>query len=82
MTFRMCGSDLCHLCRFVHKCCPGVSMEEWNAFLSMLEPEEEVEEEEEDEDEEDDHDKFNNRYTVPTKNSQDSKKNRKQKVKS
>ena len=56
--------------RFVHKCCPGLSMEEWNVFLSLLEldkEEEVLEEEGEEENEENDDDVESNLYGRPTK---------------
>ena len=53
--------------RFVNKCCPGMTLEEFNVFrtMKMLETgaHDIIEEEEEDEDIEGD----NNFYTVPTK---------------
>jgi len=44
--------------RFVHKCCPGVSLEEWNTFQSIMEMEKRAEEalvEDDDDDEEERH---------------------------
>ena len=69
--------------RFVGKCCPGVSMEEWNVFLSLLEMDkvEEVLEEEQEEGEENDDDEENNLYTRPTKGRKQKERTRKNKQK-
>merc|ERR550534_526101 len=46
--------------RFVHKCCPGLSLEEWNTFQSVMEMEKSLKESQlEDEDEEDDEEGHN-----------------------
>jgi len=54
--------------RFVHKCCPGLSMEEFNIFKSvmLLEIEDEVEDEYEDPEDYNDDDRNNNSYTRRT----------------
>jgi len=52
--------------RFVHKCCPGLSLEEWNTFQSVMEmekrSEETIVEGEDSDDEEEGHN-----YNVPPK---------------
>ena len=54
--------------RFVYKCCPGLSVEEFNIFKAVLMMEEVDEDLEEDEEiEYDDDDRESNTYTVPTK---------------
>ena len=54
--------------RFVYKCCPGLSLEEFNIFKAVLMMEEVDEDLEEDEEiEYDDDDRESNTYTVPTK---------------
>lgn len=50
--------------RFVHKCCPGLSMEEFNIFKSvMLETEDGIEDEHEEPEDYNDDDRNNNSYT-------------------
>ena len=54
--------------RFVFKCCPGLSLEEFNVFKAVLMIEEVEEDLEENEElEYDDDDRESNTYTVPTK---------------
>jgi len=68
--------------RFVHKCCPGLSMEEFNIFKTVLFLENSVTGDEHfedgDVDDYNDDDKENNSYTVPLKDK--SKKKRKKRV--
>ena len=54
--------------RFVFKCCPGLSLEEFNVFKAVLMMEEVEEDPEDDEElEYDDDDRESNTYTVPSK---------------
>jgi len=46
--------------RFVHKCCPGVSLEEWNVFKSVMEMEKSLKESQLDDEDEDDEEEMHN----------------------
>jgi len=53
--------------RFVHKCCPGVSLEEWNTFQSVMEMEKRAEETLLEGDDDDDEEEEGHNYNVKPK---------------